>query len=283
MLPFLITGISNCVHFFSTWTIYIHLDMLAHSFHTHHENENQCKGIFMEFFKGLAYNYQGLKLGLKTPKLLALGLLRLFVVMLITIASATLVVTYSTEIMNLIWQQPQSPWIAWAWHLLSWILTLIFIAMSAFASYILSQVLFSVVIMDMMSRVTEQILMGHVKQAEEPLLQQFLFLVKQEIPRTLLPLTVSMLLMAISWLTPLAPVITVLSTGIAIIFLSWDNTDLIPARRLLPFHQRFAFLRKHLLFHVGFGIWFLIPAVNLLFLSFAPIGAARYYLESVEQ
>jgi CysZ protein len=85
--------------------------------------------------------------------------------------------------------------------------------------------------------------------------------------------------MALGWMTPFGPVVTVLSSGVAVIFLSWDNTDLTPARNLVPFKKRFTFLTKTVLFHLGFGLLFLIPGVNLLFLSFAPVGATLYYLD----
>jgi CysZ protein len=74
-------------------------------------------------------------------------------------------------------------------------------------------------------------------------------------------------------------VVTVVSSALAVIFLAWDNTDLIPARRLVSFSERFRELRRTLPFHLGFGLLFLIPFLNILFLSFAPVGAALYYLD----
>jgi CysZ protein len=87
------------------------------------------------------------------------------------------------------------------------------------------------------------------------------------------------LLVIFSWLTPLGPILTVLSSLAAVIFLAWDTTDLIPARRLIPFKHRFRFLLKNLPFHLGFGLWFLIPFFNILFLSFAPVGATLYHID----
>jgi CysZ protein len=63
---------------------------------------------------------------------------------------------------------------------------------------------------------------------------------------------------------------------VTVVFLAWDNTDLVPARRMVPFQERFRFLLKTLPFHLGFGLWFLIPVLNLLFLSFAPVGGTLY-------
>ena len=89
--------------------------------------------------------------------------------------------------------------------------------------------------------------------------------------------------MVLGWMTPLGPIITLLSSGLAVTFLSWDNTDLTPARNLLPFKTRFRFLMKNVLFHLGFGLPFLIPGLNLLFLAFAPVGATLYYLDKQAQ
>jgi CysZ protein len=85
--------------------------------------------------------------------------------------------------------------------------------------------------------------------------------------------------MILGWFVLLGPVMVLLSSGIAIIFLAWDNTDLVPARRLVPFKNRFRHLLKNILFHLGFGLPFLIPGLNILFLSFSPVGATLYFLE----
>lgn len=85
--------------------------------------------------------------------------------------------------------------------------------------------------------------------------------------------------MVLGWFTPLGPLLTVVGSMVAAVFLAWDNTDLIPARGLQPFGRRFKSLGKTLPFHLGFGLPFLIPVLNLLFLSFAPVGATLYHLD----
>ncbi|MHC4459505.1 MAG: EI24 domain-containing protein, partial [Planctomycetota bacterium] len=62
----------------------------------------------MNLFKGIVYNLRGVKLSLKTPRLLILGLTRLVVVVFITILSASLILLYHQEILNLIWSKPES-------------------------------------------------------------------------------------------------------------------------------------------------------------------------------
>lgn len=234
----------------------------------------------MTFFSGMAYNWRGLGLGLKTPRLLALGLARLVLTVALTVGVAVWVLSHHLEIVDQVWTRPDSAWIVWLWHLVSWTLALVLVAVSAVISYLCAQVLFAVFLMDLMSRVTEKMVTGEVAAAEPmPVIRQFAFLVKQEVPRALIPILLTLVLMAAGWLTPAGPVIAVLSSAVAVIFLAWDNSDLVPARRLVPFRDRFAFLLKHLPFHLGFGLWFLIPGINILFLSFAPVGATLFHLE----
>jgi CysZ protein len=134
--------------------------------------------------------------------------------------------------------------------------------------------------MDLMSRITESMVTGTIQEQKKiPGWQQFLFLVKQEIPRATVPVLLSLLLIILGWLTPLGPIIALLSSAVAVIFLAWDNTDLLPARQLVPFKERFQSLMRSLLFHLGFGVLFLIPVLNILFLSFAPVGATLYHID----
>ncbi len=234
----------------------------------------------MDLLNGIKYNLRGLALSLRTPKLLILGLLRFAAVILITIAAASLILAYHQEILNRIWTQPESRWLVWLWEVTSWLLSLILVGVSALLSYIVSQIFFGVFIMDIMSRITEKITTGQLREHSHiPWHQQLFFLVKQEIPRTIVPVLLMLLLVVMGWLTPLGPVVTIVSSAVAVIFLAWDNTDLIPARQLVPFKKRFGMLMRSLLFHLGFGLLFLVPLLNIVFLSFAPVGATLYHVD----
>ena len=238
----------------------------------------------MNLFKGILYNLRGVKLSLKTPRLLILGLTRLVLVVIITILSASLILLYHQEILNLIWSKPESQLVLWLWHLVSWLLSFFLVGVSAIVSYLIAQILFSVVIMDTMSRITERLVSGQEKElGKMPFVRQFFYLIRQEIPRATIPVLLTLLLMTLGWLTPLGPVVAIISSAVAAIFLSWDNTDLVPARRLDPFGKRFNFLLKNLPFHLGFGLLFLIPVLNIFFLSFAPVGATLYYVKIENQ
>lgn len=234
----------------------------------------------MNFLNGLAYNVRGLILGLRTPKLLLLGLARFCILLLLTIASISLIFLYRQQIMDLLWLRPDSYWILWLWTILYWLVSLMMMSIAAVIAYILAQILFCVFIMDLMSQATEKLITGSVKSPEpKPVAKQLWHLIRQETPRAILPILLMMLFTVLGWLTPFGTIIALITPLIAAIFLAWDNTDLLPARRLLPFRQRFFSLMKSLPYHLGFGLPFLIPLFNSLLLSFAPVGATLYILE----
>jgi CysZ protein len=234
----------------------------------------------MSVLKGITYNLRGLGMGLRTPKLLILGLIRIAAVIILTIIAASLILVYYQEILSLIWAKPESRWILWLWYVFSWLLALVLVGLSAVVSYLVSQILFSVFIMDQMSRITEKMITGHVKESQKmPRLQQFFYLIKQEIPRATIPVLLTLFFSLAGWLTPLGPIVAIITTALAMVFLAWDNTDLTPARRLESFKNRFNRLMRTLPFHLGFGILFLIPGLNILFLSFAPVGATLYFID----
>ena len=234
----------------------------------------------MDIWRGVQYNIRGLVFGLKNGRLLFWGLARFVLFVLIALILAGLIFVFHREILNIIWEKPDGSWLIWLWYALSWFISLFLIGISALLSYLISQILFSAIIMDQMSRITERAVTGSIKEPERmPFLKLSVYLVKQEIPRAVIPIFLSLLLLILGWVVMFGPVFTILSSGLAIIFLAWDNTDIIPARRLLPFKARFRSLLGEIPFHIGFGLPFLIPGLNLLFLSFAPVGATLFHLD----
>lgn len=220
-------------------------------------------------------------MALRSPRLLALGLLRFAVIILITLVAAGIALVYHQQIVALFWTKPQSVWVIWMWHVVSWLVALLLVGVSTIVSFLIAQILFSVIIMDAMSRITENMIRPSMPPEKPvPLLKQFFYLVRQEIPRNTIPVLLTVVIMLIGWTTPLGPIVTVVLSAVAIVFLAWDNTDLVPARRLAPFSARFGFLIRNIGFHLGFGLVFLIPGLNIVFLSFAPVGATLWYIET---
>ena len=204
--------------------------------------------------------------------------------MLKIILFSGMVLYWHQDILNLIWTMPGSGWLVFIWKIVSWFLSFLLVLLAALLSYLLAQILFSVFVMDYMSKITERIVTGKESSPSGiSLVAMFFYLLKQEIPRALIPLLLIFIITAAGFLTPFGPAIAVVSSVVAAVILAWDNTDLVPARRMLPFSERLRFLRKNMLFHVGFGLWFLIPWLNILFLSFAPVGATLYYLENEDK
>jgi len=234
----------------------------------------------MGLIAGIQYNIRGVALAFRTPSLLWLGLIRFVVVFLLTLVLSGMVLYWHNDIFSMIWQMPESKWLIWLWYSVSWILTLILMAFSMLASYLISQIFFCVFIMDYMSRITERLVLGQeAPGVPASIFQMFWYLIRQEIPRAVVPILISVALMILGLFTPVSLIIIAVSSVAAGVFLAWDNTDLVPARRMVPFKDRLKFLRQNLFFHIGFGLLFLVPWVNIIFLSFAPVGATLYYID----
>jgi CysZ protein len=234
----------------------------------------------MNIIYGIKYNIKGVILSLKTPQLLMLGILRFVIILFFTLLISGLVLYWHDEILTMIWTMPEAGIVLYLWKAVSWILSLFLAAVAMVLSYLIAQLFFCVFIMDYMSRITERIVLGKEQPFDQgSWIMFFIYLVKQEIPRAIIPVLISMVIMIAGLLTPLGPVIIIVSSVVAAVFLAWDNTDLIPARHMYPFKTRLGFLKSNIMFHVGFGLLFLIPWLNIIFLSFAPVGATLYYIE----
>lgn len=237
----------------------------------------------MNLIQGINYNFKGFLMGIKNPKLLFLGILRFIVVIFLAIILSGAIFYFHTQLLNFIWKMPESGLLLYLWKFVSWIITLMLASISTLIAYFIAQFLFCVFIMDYMSRKVENILTGkEIYPDNTSWATLLLYLIKQEIPRALIPLILSFVIMLLGFLTPFGSIIAVISSIFATTFLAWDNTDLVPARRMYSFKKRFAYFKNNLMFHIGFGLLFLIPFVNILFLSFAPVGATLYFIEKTE-
>ncbi len=223
-------------------------------------------------------------LSLRHPRLLWLGLLRFAVILVLTVLFSGLILLNHDAIMSRLWQMPASGFPVYLWHLASWLLSLLLAAFSVVIAYLTAQVCFNVFIMDYMSRITEKIVLGkEMSVSDRGWFKTAGYLIVQEIPRAVIPMIITLVVMTAGFFTPLGPVILVVSAVTAGVFLAWDNTDLVPARQMLPFKDRWRFLRQHVGFHIGFGLPLIIPWLNILTLSFAPVGATLYHLHNHEK
>ena len=131
------------------------------------------------FLHGIRYNLRGLKLGLQTPSLLALGLARLMIILILTAAAIALVLSRYQQITDAMWTRPDSSWLIWLWHMLSWLMALLLSGISAILAFLVAQVMFSVVIMDYMSRIAERKTAGNeIPPPAMPWYSYFFYLLK---------------------------------------------------------------------------------------------------------
>ena len=238
----------------------------------------------MNILKGINYNFKGFLMGIKNPQLLFLGILRFFVVIFLAVILSGAIFYFHTQLLNSIWKMPEAGLLVYLWKIVSWVLTILLASISMLIAYFIAQILFCVFIMDYMSRKVENIVTGkEIYPDDTSWATLFFYLIKQEIPRALIPIILSLIIMLLGFLTPFGSVIAVFSSIVATTFLAWDNTDLVPARRMYSFKKRFNYLKSNIMFHIGFGLLFLIPFFNILFLSFAPVGATLYYIENIDQ
>ena len=95
----------------------------------------------MNIFSGIRYNLRGMWLGVKTPKLLFLGLARFFVIVILTIVSTSLFLYYHEQILTLVWTRPDNQWLLWLWQVLSWLISVVLAGVAGVFAYLLSQIL----------------------------------------------------------------------------------------------------------------------------------------------
>ena len=93
----------------------------------------------MKFLAGLKYNLEGLKLGLTTPKLMALGLVRFVLFLALAVGAAILAFKFYQDIFSMLWSRPESAWLVWLWHFVSWIAGLILFGMALMVAYLVGQ------------------------------------------------------------------------------------------------------------------------------------------------
>ena len=241
--------------------------------------------MIRSIIEGFYFNIRGFIVSLRSPALLFWGLIRVILLIMATVIIAGFILKYRVELSDVIWQKPEnSIWQAWLWQIYSWFLSLILMVLAGICAFIVTQLLFSIVIMDYMSQIIEKKITGKVDAPEFSIHKLLLHLIKQEIPRALIPLIISFIIMVAGWFSFfMAPAASFISVLIVSTFLAWDNTDLVPSRRFMSLGERFRLFINNIPFHIGFGLPFLIPIANIIFLSYAPVGGTLYFLEKQEK
>jgi len=232
----------------------------------------------MGFFYGLWCHIEALKIFKQQKSLIFWALLRFIVLIVLFVILSTIAISYNKEVLQLFWIKPENYFLLILWYILLFLTSIVLMFVAGIISYIISQVLFGVLIADHMSILTERIITGNVTNPQMNL-RHLIFLVKQEIPRTFIPLIITSAIMVFGWILPLGVVLVVASVLISCLFTAWDYTDLVPARALYSFKERFGIFKKEILGHLGFGLPFAIPFLNVVLFSIGPVSGTLFYLK----
>jgi CysZ protein len=129
-------------------------------------------------------------------------------------------------------------------------------------------------IYDFVSQAVERELTGKVVQTVG--WTQFLSALVSEFKKILFIFCLTIILLFI-------PVLNVISIAIAALLLGWDFFDYPLSRRGWPLKQRLRLVRREGWRILGFGVWLVIPFVQVLFMPLAVVGGTMLALEALER
>jgi len=91
------------------------------------------------------------------------------------------------------------------------------------------------------------------------------------------------LILGISLLLLIVPGINLLSTLVAAFLIGWDFFDYPAARRGWSFRKRIEFVGKEFFAVLGFGLWLVIPVVQIVLVPLAVAGGTMLNLEAMKR
>lgn len=171
------------------------------------------------------------------------------------------------------WDKP----VAWYWQAFWWLgwalMSMAPIALCVLAAYLLMKVVASP-IFEIVSAAIEKDVTG----LDQPslTLRQHLTVMLGELQKALVILTLPILLLLI-------PGFNVISIPVAAFLIGWDFFDYPLARRGWSFGERWRFVAGELWSVTGFGLWLVIPFVNIVFAPFAIAGGTLLGVESIRR
>lgn len=165
--------------------------------------------------------------------------------------------------------EPQEFWRLTLYYVTWGAVNIMFLILTFVSFLLLTSVLASPVF-EVVSMAVEKDITG--EPVPETSLLQSLKLITVELKKALFILTVSTLLLFI-------PIINVISFVITAFLLGWNFYDYPLARRGWTFRQRFGFVLKHFGSVTGFGLWLMIPFVQIFLMPLAIVGGTKLNLD----
>jgi CysZ protein len=174
----------------------------------------------------------------------------------------------------LVWLKPMESsqwWLAWIYYVSKMLLSLTLVVVSGLVALLLSNIL-SVPIYEFVSVAVERQLTGRVVEVS---LLEALKLIPEEIKKVLFILSVTLVVLFI-------PFLNIFSTFIAAFLVAWDFFDYPMARRGYSFRRRLYIASKNVFLLTAFGLWLVIPIVNVFLFPFAIAGGTILNLQSLQ-
>ncbi len=165
--------------------------------------------------------------------------------------------------------QPQEFWRLTLYYVTWAIVNIMFLILS-FVSFLLLTNVLAAPVLEVVSMAVEKDITG--EPVPETSLLQSLKLITVELKKALFILTVSTLLLFI-------PIINVISFVMTAFLLGWNFYDYPLARRGWSFRQRIKFVFKHFWSVTGFGLWLMIPLIQIILMPLAIVGGTKLNLD----
>lgn len=222
---------------------------------------------FHSFFRGLGW----LK---KKPRFLLLLFIPMFLSVLLLLTTWGVFWQYSEQIFTwLLFEKPES-WLMIPLFYLAKAFYYVLVFISGMIMFMLGINILSSPIYEYVSLAVERDLRPNAEVPELSLLDS-IKLVKEEIKKVAFILLVSITILLIPGLNIISPVVTAF-------FIGWELYDFTLARRGLKFKQRLIHVTHNAWSILGFGIWQIIPGVQLLTMPLAVVGATILAIENLD-
>ena len=222
---------------------------------------------FSTFIKGVIWLFE-------RPKYLILLMIPVFLGILFLIGGFSLFVYYGDQLFSwVMFSKPQAWWWLPVYYFVKILLYLAVFMICLLSSLLIVNIISSP-IYEIVSVAVEREIMGS-KVVEIGILES-IGLIGEEIKKVLFILGVSILLLFI-------PGINVISFIITAFLVGWNFYDYPLARRGWSFKERFSFVMKDCWAVMGFGLWLLIPLLQVVLFPLAVVGGTMLSLDSIKE
>jgi len=173
----------------------------------------------------------------------------------------------------LLFAQPEAWWMLALWYVARFFLTVAIVILGALTGLVVVSIV-AAPLYEMVSVAVERDFTGEL--VHEMTFLQSIGLIGEEVKKALFILIFPILFL-------LVPGLNVLSSVIAAFLIGWDFSDYPLARRGMAFRERLSFVTAEGWAVLGFGIWLVLPVVQIILMPLAIPGGTLLNLEALER